>query len=167
MFGRKSNKEVKEEKVEDSKPQLDERLIRILKEAEFIKSHVASQMGIKLEYNFACMLQIDLLIDRLLGGNPSEEPKQLAQIFGSYFGECVRRTFSGKWVFTEDNQAVLVDIGGTDIKVIPHNTLHSRICDNEEQKVFVTSQFIAQKLIQTYSETLYKKKSEQGGAGNG
>ena len=35
--------------------------MQILKEADFVKTHLAGKMGILLEYNYCCMLQIDFL----------------------------------------------------------------------------------------------------------
>ena len=59
------------------------------------------------------------------------------KVFGSYFGETVRRTLGGFWYFDEEDGIVLTDIGNKSVAISPHGRAHNRLFKGKEDSFVV------------------------------
>lgn len=115
---------------------------QIQQEAETLKESLSERFGTPLDYSPVCLLYIDSFIENSLGDMPPENAEIFVQAFGSYFGECLRKSFGGVWQLNEQGERMLTEIGGSETIAHPYSTIRARIIDGEKGKAYATARAI-------------------------
>lgn len=111
--------------VRDESPELF-----IAKIPDLAEQHVAMVreiMGETIQYDAFGFATTDRLIDVAWGGNTPEQIDPVIASMGSYVGETIRRTFGGRWVYSEVHGPYLDDLGNAGATLFPFVKTRKRL----------------------------------------
>jgi len=128
---------------------------QVVREAEYCRQKLNELLKVDFSFNPVCMMQIDSLIDDLLKGQPAQEPDKLVLIFGSYYGECLRRNYGGQWKIDEQGVRFLHGMGAGDVHAYPYSTIRDSIVGREPMKVFATAKVITKMVFDSVEKAVY------------
>lgn len=101
--------------------------------AELFRRVAMEHMSVDLNYDLEGVRWLDGFIDRQRDGASDNSKAKLPNTAGSYLGECIRRTFGGKWVqHPEYGWSVQI----TDsLSAYPFNKVHKQLVNPEGDSV--------------------------------
>jgi hypothetical protein len=101
--------------------------------ADFVIKEAREQLGQDIGYDEAGVRWLDGFIQRRHdSGGVGDDPSGLVNTFGSFLGECIVRSYDGRWQETEHGWAVIVD---GDLAVFPFNKVHKHLVDGAGDSV--------------------------------
>jgi len=104
---------------------------------------IAREFNARLDFSENSLLELETIVARLAvdmpaGGAPAEEIAEMCKLWGSYFGEVVRRRFGGDWsveTYPGKNFATLtLSVAGT--KLFPSMKVHRRLTAGESDNLW-------------------------------
>ena len=134
---------------------------QIAAEADFLRKTLSEAMKIDLSFNPVCMMQIDHLIGLVLQSKPPPDTDRLIMLFGSYYGECLRRCYGGEWRANEQGHRYLQGIAGENLHAYPYNTVRDAIVDREPGKVFAAAKFMTASVFDAAYKRFYAEPTAQ------
>jgi hypothetical protein len=101
--------------------------------ADFVIAEAREQLGEDIDYDEAGVRWLDGFIQRRHdSGAADDDTAGLVNTFGSYLGECIVRSYNGRWQETEHGWAVIVD---GDLAVFPFNKVHKHLTEGAADSV--------------------------------
>ena len=104
---------------------------------------IARDFKARLDFSENSLLELETIVARLAvdmpsSGVPAEEIAEMCKLWGSYFGEVVRRRFGGDWsveTYPGKNFATLtLSVAGT--KLFPSMKVHRRLTAGESDNLW-------------------------------
>ncbi len=115
---------------------------QIAGEADLLRKILSETLQLELSFNPICMMQIDYFISLVLKCKSPPDANGLIRLFGSYYGECLRRCYGGEWRLDAQGVRYLHGIAGVTLHAYPYNATHEAIVDREPGKVFAAGKSI-------------------------
>lgn len=101
--------------------------------AEMVLASARDDLGQDIGYDADGVRWLDGFIQRRHdGGGVGDDPSGLTNTLGSFLGECIVRTYNGRWQETEHGWAVIVD---GDLAVFPFNKVHKHLVEGAADSV--------------------------------
>lgn len=101
--------------------------------AEMVLAAARDDLGQDIGYDADGVRWLDGFIQRRHdGGGVGDDPSGLTNTLGSFLGECIVRSYNGRWQETEHGWAVVVD---GDLAVFPFNKVHKHLVDGAADSV--------------------------------
>ena len=73
--------------------------------AELVRRTASQNLGVDAGYDEAGVRWLDDFLNQQRQHGAVESKEKLPQTLGSYFGECIIATYSGRWLFDKDLQS--------------------------------------------------------------
>ena len=117
---------------------------------------IARELNTRLDYSENSLMELETIVGRLAldlppGGPPTEELAEMCKLWGSYFGEVVRRRFGGDWSIEtypgKQFATLTLNVAGT--KLFPSMKVHRRLTAGEGDNLWSFY-----KMVKTKLETL-------------
>jgi len=93
---------------------------------------------IELDYSEASLKQLDSLFDdveyTMPGGKSDENIELLTRVWGSYFGEVLRRILDGEWIEDGGDHAIRIQ----DKTIAPHCIVRGCLSSSTDESLFKT-----------------------------
>jgi hypothetical protein len=100
--------------------------------ADLVLREARENLGQDIGYDEAGVRWLDGFIQRRHDGGTRDDPDGLSDTLGSFLGECIARSYAGRWQETEHGWAVIVD---GDLAVFPFNKVHKHLADGAAESV--------------------------------
>ena len=119
---------------------------------------IAREFKITLDYSENSLLSLEsilaqLALDLPAGGPSSDDLTEVCKMWGSYFGEVVRRRFGGDWSIEtypgKQFATLTLNVGGN--KLFPSMKIHRRLTEGEADNIWSFY-----KMVKTRLETASK-----------
>jgi hypothetical protein len=114
---------------------------------------VAREFKITLDYSENSLLSLESILSQLAldlppGGPSSEDLTEMCKMWGSYFGEVVRRRFGGDWSIEtypgKQFATLTLNIAGN--KLFPSMKIHRRLTEGEGDNIWSFYKMVRTKL---------------------
>jgi hypothetical protein len=114
---------------------------------------VAREFKITLDYSENSLLSLESILSQLAldlppGGPSTEDLTEMCKMWGSYFGEVVRRRFGGDWSIEtypgKQFATLTLNVGGN--KLFPSMKIHRRLTEGEADSVWSFYKMVKAKL---------------------
>ena len=114
---------------------------------------VAREFKITLDYSENSLLSLESILSQLAldlppGGPSGEDLTEMCKMWGSYFGEVVRRRFGGDWSIEtypgKQFATLTLNVGGN--KLFPSMKIHRRLTEGEADNVWSFYKMVKNKL---------------------
>lgn len=106
---------------------------QILANAELVRTVARGQLGTAVGFDEAGVRWLDRYIDGQRVGASESTKERLPNTLGSYFGECIRKSFGGTWIQDhEHGWAVQVNAR---ITVFPFNKVRKQLTHSDGDSV--------------------------------
>ena len=135
----------------------------ILKHSDQLLAMIKDKAGVELDYSLGSLLHLDKILEHLFGKGMSSIPRgeEMEEVWSAlrvqiacYYGECIRRTFSGVWAQDEKMGIIVKEIGNLDVTIHPLHTAFDRL-NGEDYKIFFTTKVLCDKLFKQINEKHY------------
>jgi hypothetical protein len=101
--------------------------------AEMVLASARDDLGHDIGYDAEGVRWLDGFIQRRHdGGGVGDDPSGLTNTLGSFLGECIVRSYNGRWQETEHGWAVIVD---GNLAVFPFNKVHKHLVEGAVDSV--------------------------------
>ena len=104
----------------------------LLANAELVRRVARDQLGIEVGYDEAGVRWLDTYIDGQRSAATEAVRAKLPSTLGSYFGECIRRTFGGEWQQDEAGWVVKIN---EHLSVFPFSKVQKQLTNEEGDSV--------------------------------
>jgi len=113
---------------------------------------IARDFNARLDYSENSLLELEAIVARLAqelpNGAPADELTEMCKMWGSYFGEVVRRRFGGDWSIDtypgKQFATLTLTIAGN--KLFPSMKVHRRLTAGEADNLWTFYKMIKAKL---------------------
>jgi hypothetical protein len=114
---------------------------------------IARDFNARLDYNENSLMELENIVGRLAldlpsAGAPAEELAEMCKLWGSYFGEVVRRRFGGDWSIEtypgKQFATLTLNVAGT--KLFPSMKVHRRLTVGEGENLWSFYKMVKAKL---------------------
>lgn len=105
----------------------------IRENAEIVRRAALENMKLEVAYDLDGVRWLDGYIDRQRSGATEDVKAKLPNTLGSYLGECIRRTYGGKW--TQDPEYGWSVRINEDLSVFPFNKVQKQLANSEGDSV--------------------------------
>ena len=114
---------------------------------------VAREFKITLDYSENSLLSLESILSQLAldlppGGPSSEDLTEMCKMWGSYFGEVVRRRFGGDWSIETypGKQFATLTLNVAGNKLFPSMKIHRRLTEGEGDNIWSFYKMVKTKL---------------------
>src|SRR5947209_791966 len=114
---------------------------------------VAREFKITLDYSENSLLSLESILSQLAldlppGGPSSEDLTEMCKMWGSYFGEVVRRHFGGDWSIETypGKQFATLTLNVSDNKLFPSLKIHRRLSEGDGDNVWTFYKMVRSRL---------------------
>ena len=114
---------------------------------------VAREFKITLDYSENSLLSLESILSQLAldlppGGPSSEDLTEMCKMWGSYFGEVVRRRFGGDWTIETypGKQFATLTLNVAGNKLFPSMKIHRRLTEGEGDNIWSFYKMVKTKL---------------------
>lgn len=104
---------------------------------------IAREFNARLDYSENSLMELEAIVSQLAadlpdGGPPSDELTEICKMWGSYFGEVVRRRFGGDWSIETypGKQFATLTLNVAGNKLFPSMKVHRRIVGGEADNLW-------------------------------
>jgi hypothetical protein len=105
----------------------------IRENAEIVRRAAMENMNAEVAYDHEGVRWLDGYIDRLRSSATEDVKAKLPNTLGSYLGECIRRTYGGRWIqHPEYGWSVWFN---DDFSVFPFNKVQKQLANSEGDSV--------------------------------
>ena len=116
---------------------------------------IAREFKATLDYSENSLMDLETIVGQLAhdmpGGAPSDELTEMCKLWGSYFGEVVRRRFGGDWSIEtypgKQFATLTLNVAGT--KLFPSMKVHRRLTSGEGDNLWSFYKMVKAKLEST------------------
>lgn len=116
---------------------------------------IAREFKATLDYSENSVMELETIVGQLAqempDGAPSEELTEMCKLWGSYFGEVVRRRFGGDWSIEtypgKQFATLTLNVAGT--KLFPSMKVHRRLTAGESDNLWSFYKMVKAKLQAT------------------
>ena len=115
---------------------------------------LAGEFHAELDFSENSLLELETILDRLArdmgAGQPSpEDLAEVCKIWGSYFGEVVRRRFGGEWSIETypGKQFATLTLTVQGSKLFPSMKIHRRLTEGENENLWAFFKMVKSRLI--------------------
>jgi hypothetical protein len=113
---------------------------------------IAREFNAKLDYSENSLMELESIVAQLAhdlpNGAPAEELTEMCKMWGSYFGEVVRRRFGGDWSIDtypgKQFATLTLTIAGN--KLFPSMKIHRRLTEGEGENLWTFYKMVKAKL---------------------
>ena len=114
---------------------------------------IAREFNARFDYSENSLMELEAIVAQLAaelppGGAPSGELTEMCKLWGSYFGEVVRRRFGGEWSIDtypgKQFATLTLTIGGN--RLFPSMKVHRRLTQGEGDNLWTFYKMIKAKL---------------------
>lgn len=102
--------------------------------ANVVRTMMRDQLGVSLNFDEAGVRWLDGFIERQRAGVDEHTMRKLVATLGSYFGECIRQTYGGRWEFDVEHKAWRITFSEGNA-VFPINKVHKQILNGADDSV--------------------------------
>ncbi len=104
---------------------------------------IAREFKATLDYSESSLMELETIVSKLAqdlppNGAPSDELTEMCKLWGSYFGEVVRRRFGGDWSIEtypgKQFATLTLNVAGT--KLFPSMKVHRRLTAGESDNLW-------------------------------
>ncbi|MGC2694937.1 MAG: hypothetical protein WA738_04020 [Candidatus Angelobacter sp.] len=114
---------------------------------------IAREFNTRLDYSENSLMELEAIVAQLAadlpaGGPPSDELTEMCKMWGSYFGEVVRRRFGGNWSIETypGKQFATLTLSVAGNKLFPSMKVHRRIVGGEADNLWAFYKMVKAKL---------------------
>jgi hypothetical protein len=114
---------------------------------------IAREFKATLDYSENSLMELENIVGKLAqdlppNGAPSDELTEMCKLWGSYFGEVVRRRFGGDWSIEtypgKQFATLTLNVAGT--KMFPSMKVHRRLTAGESDNLWLFYKMVKAKL---------------------
>jgi hypothetical protein len=113
---------------------------------------IAREFNAKLDFSENSLMELESIVAQLAhdlpNGAPAEELTEMCKMWGSYFGEVVRRRFGGDWSIDtypgKQFATLTLTIAGN--KLFPSMKIHRRLTEGEGENLWTFYKMVKAKL---------------------
>jgi hypothetical protein len=114
---------------------------------------IAREFNARFDYSENSLMELEAIVAQLAadlppGGAPSSELTEMCKLWGSYFGEVVRRRFGGEWSIDtypgKQFATLTLTIGGN--RLFPSMKVHHRLTQGDGDNLWTFYKMIKAKL---------------------
>jgi hypothetical protein len=114
---------------------------------------IAREFKAALDYSENSLMELENIVGTLAqdlppNGAPSDELTEMCKLWGSYFGEVVRRRFGGEWSIEtypgKQFATLTLNVAGT--KLFPSMKVHRRLTAGESENLYSFYKMVKAKL---------------------
>jgi len=114
---------------------------------------IAREFNARLDYSENSLMELEgilaqLALDLPPGGPSSDDLTEMCKMWGSYFGEVVRRRFGGDWSIEtypgKQFATLTLNVGGN--KLFPSMKMHRRLTSGESDNVWTFYKMVKARL---------------------
>jgi len=113
---------------------------------------IARELQASLDYSENSLMELETIVGQLAhdmpDGAPSDELTEMCKLWGSYFGEVVRRRFGGDWSIEtypgKQFATLTLNVSGT--KLFPSMKVHRRLTAGEGDNLWSFYKMVKAKL---------------------
>ncbi len=116
---------------------------------------IARDFNAKLDYSENSLMELEAIVAQLAldlpNGAPAEELTEMCKMWGSYFGEAVRRRFGGDWSIDTypGKQFATLTLTVAGNKLFPSMKVHRRLTEGEADNLWEFYKMVKAKLEST------------------
>jgi hypothetical protein len=133
---------------------LNENLAKIINLSKNCIAFFEDVLDYKLDHTINSLKYVDQYIENAFIDQESEVPKNLIDMFGSYFGETLRYNLKGRWYVTPEGTLLLKStVGDNEITVFPYVKTHKRFLNGIEDSLYHYANYAYETLLKDYIET--------------
>ncbi len=116
---------------------------------------IARDFNAKLDYSENSLMELEAIVAQLAldlpNGAPAEELTEMCKMWGSYFGEVVRRRFGGDWSIDTypGKQFATLTLTVAGNKLFPSMKVHRRLTEGEADNLWEFYKMVKAKLGST------------------
>jgi hypothetical protein len=122
--------------------------------AAYARKAVDAARGLSAELDFSenSLMELETILDQLArempSGGSSDELTEICKIWGSYFGEVVRRRFGGDWSIERypGKQFATLTLSINGNKLFPSMKVHRRLAQGESENIWSFYRMVKAKL---------------------
>ena len=114
---------------------------------------IAREFNTKLDYSENSLMELEAIVAQLAlelpaGGAPGDELTEMCKMWGSYFGEVVRRRFGGDWSIDTypGKQFATLTLTVAGNKLFPSMKVHRRLTEGESDNLWTFYKMVKAKL---------------------
>lgn len=114
---------------------------------------IAREFNTRLDYSENSLMELEAIVAQLAldlppGGPAAEELTEMCKMWGSYFGEVVRRRFGGDWSIETypGKQFATLTLTITGSRLFPSMKVHRRLTQGEADNLWTFYKMIKAKL---------------------
>src|SRR5947209_19947536 len=114
---------------------------------------IAREFNARFDYSENSLMELVAILAQLAaelppGGPPSEELTEMCKLWGSYFGEVVRRRFGGEWSIDTypGKQFATLTLNVSDNKLFPSLKIHRRLSEGDGDNVWTFYKMVRSRL---------------------
>ena len=113
---------------------------------------IACDFNAKLDYSESSLMELEAIVSQLAldlpNGAPSDELTEMCKMWGSYFGEVVRRRFGGDWSIDTypGTQFATLTLTVAGNKLFPSMKVHRRLTEGESDNLWTFYKIVKAKL---------------------
>jgi hypothetical protein len=108
----------------------------------------AREFNADLDYSEKSLMEVESILARLSAQPPSEDMAESCKMWGSYFGEVVRRRFGGEWSIEtypgKQFATLTLSVGGN--KLFPTMKIHRRLTQGRDDNLWLFYEMVKAKL---------------------
>jgi hypothetical protein len=114
---------------------------------------IAREFNARFDYSENSLMELESIVAQLAldlppGGPATEELTEMCKMWGSYFGEVVRRRFGGEWSIDtypgKQFATLTLTIGGN--RLFPSMKVHRRLTEGEEDNLWTFYKMVKARL---------------------
>jgi hypothetical protein len=114
---------------------------------------IARDFNARLDYSENSLMELESILDRLAldmpqAGPSSDDLTEMCKLWGSYFGEVIRRRFGGDWSIETypGKQFATLTLSVAGNKLFPSMKIHRRLTAGEADNVWTFYKMVKAKL---------------------
>jgi hypothetical protein len=108
----------------------------------------AREFKMELDYSEKSLMEVESILARLSAQPPAEDIAESCKMWGSYFGEVVRRRFGGEWSIEtypgKQFATLTLSVGGN--KLFPTMKIHRRLTQGRDDNLWLFYEMVKAKL---------------------
>jgi hypothetical protein len=114
---------------------------------------IAREFNARFDYSENSLMELEAIVAQLAadlpsGGPPAEELTEMCKMWGSYFGEVIRRRFGGEWSIDtypgKQFATLTLTVGGN--RIFPSMKVHRRLTQGEQDNLWTFYKMVKSRL---------------------
>lgn len=102
--------------------------------ADAVRTMARDKLGVSLHFDEGGVRWLDGFIERQRAGADEQSLNKLVSTLDSFFGECIRKTYGGRWEFDAEHSTWRITFSEGNA-VFPFNKVHKQLLNGADDSV--------------------------------